>query len=291
MNTRTLDLYRSMRRIAAVILADPALRAAAEESNAFELFLKVIDDFEALQCEEPATRLELKQLAGRKTLLTEEVNRLIDSIRSTIALTPWALAPLPTLAPVSTDFPTYRFSQDALAIINVASTCASVLIANGLHPRTFDDARALIQRLTELDRDEIQTSIHSRTFETRLSLTVDASRKRRKQLQHQLRHAMTDETRRAWKAAGSLGRTHRPKQLSAGATPKLLAAPAGQTEPFADPAASDPPPSPAAPLDAAPIPEPAAPGGAIKQLARRVGLIAPRPHAPDPRGRTPSAST
>jgi hypothetical protein len=293
MNSRTLDLYRSLRRVIAVVDAYPDLRAYADESNAYSLFVAVVDTFEGLQHEEPATRLELAQLAVRKKLLTDDVNLLIESICATFALMPPGAVPLGKLSPVSPQLPTFMFSMNAVAIIDAAAKYSAAFIGNGLHPRTFDDARDLITRLTELDRDEIQTSLYARTFKARLAGTVVAARLRRRQLYLELHRTMTAESRAAWRIACALGRTHRQKQLSAGISPKLLAAPALDVAPSTDPNralghAPDVSPTELAPHpdatppdngaaepaqpDVSPAPEPPPTAHGLKRLARRVGL-------------------
>jgi hypothetical protein len=224
MKTRTVALYRSLRNIAALIDAHPALRAHASESKAFELFVAVLADFEALHHEQQSTRRELKQFAAEKKRLTERIHLMIQGLRATADLVPKNVALAPFSTP-STKLTTYRFSLEAIGIVDATAKHAAAFIDSGLHPRAFDETRALIIQLIEIDNEEMLTQRHAASFNIRLNITIDTARKRRRQLELDLRRAMTPEIRAAWRSAAALGRTHRPKQLPAGAKQKLLAAP------------------------------------------------------------------
>jgi len=225
METRTVALHRSMQQIADVVNGHPGLSACAAESTAFEQFVAVIADLEALRAEQCAAPLELRELRVRRRSLINEINLAIEAIVATAALTPTHVAPLPSLSPPPTKVHPDVYSANATAIVNTAAAHSAELVKYGLHPRTFDDARALIAQLIEVDFQYSHAEVHFRSFPERLKLAVDAARKRRRQLYLELRRAMTPEVRAEWNQARSLGRIHRPRELPAAPERKLLAAP------------------------------------------------------------------
>lgn len=264
MNSRTLTLYRSMRQAIKVVDTHPELRAYADQSRAFALFSASVDEFAALQDEEAASRLELKELAARKKVLTDDVNLTIAGICATAALIPQGLAPLPPLSTVSPRLITFAFVMHASAVIQAAARYADVFVRYGLHPGTFDDAQAAIARLSELDRDELHTCLHARSFPTRLATTIATARKRRQVLYLQLKRVMTQESLAEWRHACALGRVHRTKLLSAPPSPKLLNAPRAVGDAAVEAAQSDP---------TTVFAEPAA-----KSAATATGSVAPAMH-------------
>jgi len=87
-----------------------------------------------------------------------------------------------SFAPLSTWLFTQEFTTRAHAIAEMTAKAVDAFVENGLHPRTFDIARDLIQQLDAVE------------------------------------HA-------AWRAAASLGRTHRTKVLPSSPQQRLLAPP------------------------------------------------------------------
>ena len=102
MNVRTVKLCQSMRNVIAVFDAHPALRAAAAESKAFELLVAAANDLAALHDEQASSRVELGQLAARKTALVDDINLLITTLRATAALLPPSAPALASFGPLLT---------------------------------------------------------------------------------------------------------------------------------------------------------------------------------------------
>ena len=85
MNARTLKLCQSMRNVIAVFDAHPALRAAAAESKAFELFVAAASDLADLHDDQASSRTELAQLAARKRALVADINPMRTRLHATAA--------------------------------------------------------------------------------------------------------------------------------------------------------------------------------------------------------------
>jgi len=225
MNARTMKLCQSMRNVITVVDAHPVLRAAAAESKAFELFVAAVDDLTALHEEQASSRVELAQLAARKRALVDDINLMITRLHATATLLPPSAPAFASFGPLSTRLFTQEFTVRARTIVEMTAKEARVFVENGLHPRTFDIARELIQQLEGVDHRSAYVEAHARAFKIRLDLATEHARKRREQLGLELRSAMTRESRAAWRAAASLGRTHRTKVLPSPPPQKLLAPP------------------------------------------------------------------
>lgn len=225
MNVRTLKLSQSMRNVIAVVDAHPALRAAAAESKAFELFVAAANDLADLHEEQASSRVELTQLAARKKALVDDINLMITRLSATAALLPPSAPKFAPIEPLATRLPTQMFTVRAHNIVEITAKEAHVFVENGLHPRTFDIARDLIKQLVAIDHRSAYAEAHARSFKVRLEYATQRARMRREQLGLELRSAMTGESRAAWRAAASLGRTHRPKVLPSAPPQKLLAPP------------------------------------------------------------------
>jgi len=231
MNARTVKLCQSMRNVIAVVHAHPVLRAAAAESTAFELFVAAVDDLTALHEEQASSRVELAQLAARKRALVDDINLMLARLHATVALLPPSAPQFAPIEPLGTRLRTQEFTVSARSIVEMAAKEARVFVENGLHPRTFDVARDLVQQLETVDHRSAYVEAHARAFKTRLDLATEHARKRREQLGLELRSAMTRESRAAWRAAASLGRTHRTKVLPSPPPQKLLAPPQTDDQP------------------------------------------------------------
>jgi hypothetical protein len=225
MDTRTLGLHDSMRRIANVVNAHPALGARAAESKAFEQFLAVIARLDALQVEQSSAPIELGELAARTKTLMGDLSLVLESIDATADIIPNQRCYWPDRSLPSVRLEPCRFCIRAAALIHRAAEHAPTFIEYGLHLRTFDDAQALLAELIEVDRRRCYLEATSASFGERLKHAVVAARKRRRQLSLDLRRTMTAEMRADWERAHSLGRAHRRKALTSGTQQKLLPAP------------------------------------------------------------------
>lgn len=230
MNARTVKLCQSMRNVIAVVEEHPLLRAAAAESKAFDLFVSAANDLAALHEEQASSRAELSQLAARKRALVDDINLMIAKLKATVELLPPSAPKFASFGPITHRVSTQQFTVTAHTIIEMTAKEADVFIENGLHPRTFDIARDLLEQLVEIDHRAAYAAAHARSFNDRLELASERARKRREQVALELRSAMTRESRAAWRAASSLGRTHRSKALPAPPAQRLLAAPKSEDQ-------------------------------------------------------------
>ncbi|MDB4873939.1 MAG: hypothetical protein JWM41_385 [Gemmatimonadetes bacterium] len=222
MDARTLEVSRSMQRIADVIDSHPDLHARAAESTAFEHFQTVIAMFEALHAEHSSTPNELRELDARRRMLMDEIRLSLASVEATRVLLLGDAVAVPPLAQPPRRLDAYRFSYQAIAAIDLAAKHAPAFIREGLHPRTFDDARALIDALIDVDRQHAYLEVNFRSFDRRVDQVVELATKRKRQLYLEFKRSLTAELRATWRQAGSLGRKHRPKTLGAGESQKLL---------------------------------------------------------------------
>jgi hypothetical protein len=132
---------------------------------------------------------------------------------------------LASFGPLPTRLFTEEFTTRVRAIVEMTANAADAFVENGLHPRTLDIAHDLVQQFEALDHHSAYVEAHARSFKARLDLAIEHARKRREQLELELRSAMTRESRAAWHAAASLGRTHRTRLLHSPPPQRLLAAP------------------------------------------------------------------
>lgn len=253
MDVRTMKFCHSLRRIIAVVERYPVLTARAAESKAFELFVRAIEEIETLVNDNETLRLELDELAARKKALINDIVHNLDQVCTTVELVPPGTMAGFRDSPPSSETYMARFTLRANAMVLNAERHANILIENGLHHRTFDDTRAQIDQLIDVDFRYTAGTAFAATFESRRNMALRRARKRRDQVEGWLKPVLTDEVHVDWKAARSLGRTHQSKLLPAPIEQKLLAAPRSQVEDevVADSSAAD---------------------GGIKRLARRVGL-------------------
>jgi hypothetical protein len=98
-----------------------------------------------------------------------------------------------------------------------------------MHPAKLDDLSRSLGELLDADIQWCTAQAYEARLPVRLEHLVIRSRKRIRQLYYELAPAMTDEYRQTWKAAASLGRTHRPKLLEAGRQTRLLTAGTAET--------------------------------------------------------------
>jgi hypothetical protein len=252
MNARTQTLCRSMRKAITVVDTYPDLRRHANESKAFELFVAVVDDLEALEHDQGATRLEIKELIARKKRVTADINLIIAVLCTTAQLIPPSADPLPRFSAPSSRAHTFVFASEVAGLVEMAAKHAGAFVDAGLHPLTFDQARDLIATLVDLDDKLRQVEAYAGCFNHRLSIGVDTARKRQRQLYLELQRAMSSEANVAWRNACALGRAHRRKALPPASEQKLLSAPsdASSTE-----------------------------GNGIVRLARQVGHLLARPES------------
>ena len=88
MDARTLVLRDSMKRIAHLVNAHPGLRARANESTAFEQFIAVGEELDALLAEQCTVAMELSELRSLTRILMQDVLLELDALRTTAAIIP-----------------------------------------------------------------------------------------------------------------------------------------------------------------------------------------------------------
>ncbi|MDB4873812.1 MAG: hypothetical protein JWM41_258 [Gemmatimonadetes bacterium] len=178
MDARTFERRCSMQGIADVIGAHRDLCARAAESTAYEHFNKVIDMLDSLQAEQYSAPNELRALDARRSALMEEIRITLASIEATRALRRRGAAPLPPFEQPSRRLDAYRFSHYVTGRVDLAAEHAAALVEDGLHPRTFDDVRTLIDALIEVDREHAYLEAIFRSFDLRVNHASEFAPKR-----------------------------------------------------------------------------------------------------------------
>ncbi len=223
MNARTMALHKSMQRIALVIENIAPLRERAAESNAFRFFNQEIAEFDDIRVQDAVVQLESEALKRRVKLLVERVRMEVACIDAAAQFVPRAEC-LPAFDVPPDSLHVRVFHSHVTGILRAARKNDASLIAAGMHPGKLDDVERSIEELLAADMNWCMSQAAESLLPVRLEHLVIRARKRIRQLYYELAPVMSPEFRDAWKIAASLGRTHRPKQLAAGAETRLLTA-------------------------------------------------------------------
>lgn len=218
MNQRTLELHRSLHRIAHLVRCHPALSARATESAAFPLFEQELDDLDRAIAELNGEKSALARLRSGATQSAAELELHLSAVTAACQL-----APDEHLANVNA--PRNRgaatFAMEARGFAEAMREHERTLVAAGMHPDTLSHALALADLVIETAVRIRNAEARIAGLEHRITSGFAQARKRTRQLAIDLGPLLVGDTRVAWKHAASLGRSHRSNALGA-AGAKLL---------------------------------------------------------------------
>lgn len=216
MDNRIPLVYEAMRRVAQVVETRSELKSLASESLALEHFSHTMKEFERLAKAEAEA---VETLAYCQTAMGDIRTRLGLELACIQMAAKFAEGD--GLSVLDSDIPDVHADPVTLyyrvhGYLSLAEREKEDLIAAGMHPRKTEDARKSLDQFVATHREWSDAERYLDNSPNLLQLWREAARKRTKQLAVELAPAMQEPTvRLEWKSAAALGRTHRPKRLSA----------------------------------------------------------------------------
>ena len=223
MDGRAERLHVAMTRIEFVIDRDPTLKARAAESRAFTRFVEDIQEFDRLYEVECAAKTSKPLLRQEMDALVRRIMLEVKCIADAYHLTG---GQLDVLAEVKTpkESCAAQFTALVLGYADAMERYKDALIDVGLHPRKFEDVRALVAEYVATHAAWAQACLALENSPGAVKFWVERATRRGELLYGELYSAMSNETRKEWTRAASLGRTHRPLALPSGEQRALPAA-------------------------------------------------------------------